>query len=421
MYWVPQPVTAVGMMPAGAGFVSFNSFGQATFQQPLQVVGVLPTFTAGWSGFAGFAKGVAGVVLGGGAALNGNSSSGRSGRSKRQPKRDQKQYQNNADFANEDVEVEDWYDCEADAAEQTSTTATHESRPAVNELNKLMEQLENVEEQKLAIANISGRVLDFALDPLGCRVIQLALSVTGQKEGAELASELQGHILTLVDSKHGNYVVQKVVEVLPTSMASFVVDELKGTAIEMARHRYGCRILCRLFEHSGTEEGTADLINEILPDARELSRHAYAYHVIRSILEHGLPEHCHQIGTSLSSGAQRQAKHRHASFVIEKALAQCDERTRAILAKELLQKPENLVDLARHQFGRHVVSQLARVPGECSQKALHNLHIGLPQVQTSKHGRRLIEELKQQLAVSAAGNAGMMAEMKCGQGRAFVG
>merc|ERR1712070_814504 len=144
------------------------------------------------------------------------------------------------------------------------------------------------------------------------------------------------------------------------------------------------------------------LINELLSDAKELSRHAYGYHVVRCILEHGLPEHRSYVAIALCSGAPRHAKHRHASFVVEKALAHCDEKSCEILANEILQRQETIVDLARHQFGRHVVSQLVRTPGACSEKALFHLRAGLPQVQTSKHGRRLIEELKQQPFVNVA-------------------
>jgi hypothetical protein len=397
-----------------------DSWGQATFQQPLQVVGVLPTFTAGMSGFtagmSGFAKGVAGVVLGSGAAMNGSKDSGRSGRTRRQTRKGKQASQNTNALSTDAGVDEDWYDCQEYDTTETGETnhkvtdaalisprADTQNQLSADEFERLAWQLDNDEEREVAIANMRGSVLRLALDSQGCRLIQFALDVISQKEAAELVSELQGHVLALIDSKHGNYVLQKMVEVLPTSMASFVGSELKGMIGEVARHRYGCRILCRLFEHSGTEGGSVELVEELLSEVHDLSRHAYGYHVIRCILEHGLPDHRRRIANALCSGAQRHAKHRHSSFVIEKAIAHCDENARAVLTSELLQRPENVVDLARHQFGRHVVSQLVRSPGDCSQKALHNLRTGLAQVKTSKHGRRLIEELKQQLIVSAAG------------------
>lgn len=391
MFWVPQPTMTV--IPAVAGVVGFDSWGQATFQQPLQFLGVLPTFapgvSAGMSNFSGVAQGFVGMVLGGGAALNGSN-----GRSRRQPKRNTRT-----------IAPEDWQEdviAEPFTAEPASfmaaVPATHESTQDADEMNKLLAQLEQGGEAQLAaIATIRGSVWDFALDPVGCHVVQLALDVASQRDGAELASELQGHIRGAMESKHANYVVQKILEVLPTSMASFVAEELRGSAVEAAQHRYGCRIMCRLLEHSAAEEGTADLIMELLSQAQGLSRHGYGYHVIRCMIEHGLPEHRRHIAGVLSSGVHRSAKHRHASFVVEKLFAHCDEQAREGLAHDLLQRPENVLDLARHQFGRHVVSQLVRGPGDCSQRALYSLRAVLPQVQTSKHGRRLIEELRPQL------------------------
>jgi len=230
-------------------------------------------------------------------------------------------------------------------------------------------------------------------------VVQLALEHAGQKEAAEMAAELRDNVNTTLESKHGNYVVQKIIEVLPISAVTFMVKELEDMAFEIARHRYGCRILCRLLEHAAMESGTAKLIDNLLHDARELSRHAYGYHVVKCILEHGLPEDRDRVAYALVGGAQRHAKHRTASFVIEKALAHCDGHSdaRNLLANELLQRPENTIELARHQFGRHVVSQLVRLPGDVSTKAIDNLRRGLSEVQSSKHGRRLVQELHKQL------------------------
>lgn len=44
---------------------------------------------------------------------------------------------------------------------------------------------------------------------------------------------------------HGNYVIQKVVSHLSAASSRFVAEELRGHAVRMAKHRFGCRILCR--------------------------------------------------------------------------------------------------------------------------------------------------------------------------------
>lgn len=134
-------------------------------------------------------------------------------------------------------------------------------------------------------------------------MVQLALQVADQQEAAALAGELRGLVRTAISSPHGNYVIAKVIEVLPPPLASFVVDELMGFAGKMARHRFGCRIFCRLLEHHTMSHGanpqTCALVDELLDEAEELCRHTYAHHVIQSVLEHGLPKHHFRIMAAL--------------------------------------------------------------------------------------------------------------------------
>lgn len=406
-----SPPNTIGVVPAGAAIVSYDSYGQPTYhgfyQQPMQVIGIgvmgMSTFAEGARSASGFVQGISGLAQGiAGLALTGQAANSRrrTGRKWRQPK------------TKPTALSEDFQDCLEETASTNvpddseaisslkSEPAQEESTQDVEKLTLLMTKLqEGGAPRSDAIAAIRGSVLELALDSAGCRLVQLALDVASQKEAADMVSELHGHVYEAAESKYGNYVLQKVIEVLPFALISFVVKELEDKANVVAQHRFGCRILCRLFEHAAGEVGTLEFIEKVLYNARELSRHAYGYHVMRCILEHGLPDHRDLVALALVGGAQGHAKHRTASFVIEKALAHCDpdSEARNTLASELLQRPENTVELARHQYGRHVVSQLVRLPGYCSTKVLDNLRSGLSQVQSTKHGRRLIEEIRSQL------------------------
>eukprot|EP00913_Durusdinium_trenchii_P022711 g21330.t1 len=73
-------------------------------------------------------------------------------------------------------------------------------------------------------------------------------------------------------SPHANYVLQKLVTQLTWSKgASFVAWELRGDAADLARHRFGCRIFCRLIEFHAAKEGTEDLVEEVLQEAEDLA------------------------------------------------------------------------------------------------------------------------------------------------------
>jgi hypothetical protein len=77
-------------------------------------------------------------------------------------------------------------------------------------------------------------------------VVQVALEASGREAKEALVAELHGRVREAILSPHANYVVQKIVEVLPVPLASFVVAELSGAAAGTARLNFGCRVLCRL-------------------------------------------------------------------------------------------------------------------------------------------------------------------------------
>merc|ERR1711977_211075 len=114
-----------------------------------------------------------------------------------------------------------------------------------------------------------------------------------------IVAELYGHVRLAISSPHANFVIQRVIEVLPINSASFVAEELATFAAEVARHRFGCRVLSRLVEHhlcgNGTAPSTNVLIDEVLRETDQLIHHNFARHVLELILEHGTKVQKHKI------------------------------------------------------------------------------------------------------------------------------
>merc|ERR1711862_369746 len=181
---------------------------------------------------------------------------------------------------------------------------------------------------------------------------------------------------------------QKVVAVLPMQHASFIVEELRGVAVDMARHRFGCRVLCRLLEHFATDKATTELIDEVLTEVDELSRHSFGHHVIEHILEHGREEDQRRVLAAIQRDLVGLAMDRHASHVVEKAL-RGPEVERDRLAHLLRSDPSTITALGQSPFGRFVVRSLAEISGkQYSHKAE-----GLGAVELNKHGKRLLEDI----------------------------
>jgi pumilio RNA-binding family len=208
--------------------------------------------------------------------------------------------------------------------------------------------------------------------------------------------ELQGRVREAIRSPHANHVVQKMAEVSPASSLTFVVEEILGAGAEFARHRYGCRVMCRLVQRHSESSITKmdELVEELLSDASDLARHTFGHHVMEMVLQTGSTYQRHRIFCSLSSDLMHYSKNRNATYVVERAFTCCEEEDRRILVQELIGTPELLICLLENQFGCHIAKSLLKISSETFHKMLSLIEAAAPKLQKSKYGRRLIEELK---------------------------
>jgi pumilio RNA-binding family len=223
--------------------------------------------------------------------------------------------------------------------------------------------------------------------------VQEALDTASQGDAAALAAELRGSVRAVITSPHGNYVVQKIIEVLPSALVGFVADELRGHAAETAGHRYGCRVMSRLLEHAGDEPWTAELVEEALAQGGALCLHEYGHHVIESILEHGQDSHRRLVASILSADMLRYASDRYGTYVVKVALAHCGAEDTQMLVSALIDSPERLLAVMESRFGHHVIRVLLRLQGEASSRARAALDRLAPRLRASVFGCGILEEM----------------------------
>jgi len=239
---------------------------------------------------------------------------------------------------------------------------------------------------------VRGSVVAKSLDPHWCRIVQDALHGGGKASAALLASELHGNVWTCMDSPHGNYVLQKVVEVLPAVHCSFIAVELQGLGKHAAQHKFGCRILCRLFEHAASEDAVAALINELATNAGELCRHKYGHYVGKHLFEHGCDGHKKLMARALRSNLLRLARHRYASEVVTEALRQCDDEDKFALADILLDGLSNASHMVDCPFHRNVLQELYALGDRRAEIVQTRLQQNAESLSTSKAGRKALSE-----------------------------
>jgi len=187
-------------------------------------------------------------------------------------------------------------------------------------------------------------------------------------------------------------VVTKMVAVAPAESVGLIIAHLLGHAEQIARHRYGCRIFCRLLQRSSKSKlpGLEGLLEEVLLKAPALCCHTFAHHVIESVLENSRQhEHQHKIFQALCSDLHRCAQDRYGSFVIQAALQCCCARDVKILADSLI---DMLPSLATTRFGSNVYNNLCAQESTKSS-AIAKLKEAAPMLLESTYGRKLVKQV----------------------------
>lgn len=261
-------------------------------------------------------------------------------------------------------------------------------------------------EMPALLRSVRGHVWQLAKDVRYCRLLQHALEIVDEGDQVMLVYELRGFVVEATRDPHANHVLQKAIELMRPTVLGFVKDELMlfemGT-VELAKHRYGCRVLERVLEHFPPRE-IRDLLQPILNKALELMEHPFGNFVVQHILEHGDRSQQRQLVDIMCSSSEVLAwiaGHQYACSVLDKALsyASCDDQK--MLAGKVLDVDGALVDMALLQRGGFAATErLFKVFEKDADKlreAKHQLGEQLQHILATKHGHLLIQEVAPEL------------------------
>ncbi|OAG31327.1 pumilio RNA-binding family [Nematocida displodere] len=246
------------------------------------------------------------------------------------------------------------------------------------------------EQRKEILATMESNIITLALHMYGCRVVQKALECKDINK--RIVEKLKGHVIELVCDQNGNHVIQKCVECVDSK---FVIKEFEADAVNLSRHRYGCRVIQRIFENS---KGCSEAIDTIINNAKTLVEDQYGNYVIQHILEKGTDAHKKKIIADLADKVAEHSTHKFASNVMEKCVVCGTPENRKYMLGQLLKaKAETggtLVSISCDKFGNYVVQRMLDVlTGKEKETLVQYLKNNLPELKKSTYAKCIISKL----------------------------
>jgi hypothetical protein len=158
---------------------------------------------------------------------------------------------------------------------------------------------------------------------------------------------------------HANFVLQKLISVLPPESIRFMVDEIINgdRLIAVSRHKYGCRIVQRFVEHLPAER-VHEIVELLLAGFMDISRNAYGIFVVQNLLQHASMENRARLLTMIEESVQELAANPHGCGVLGAALAQGDAVDRRRLAEMILDEREQILSMVETRHGEAIISGL---------------------------------------------------------------
>lgn len=245
---------------------------------------------------------------------------------------------------------------------------------------------------------VTGRVWAISQKQKGCRAVQEAIDACkSDQERKAIAEELEGHVWDAARCPHANYVIQKLIVTLGPHDSQFIIDEIMAHGPrapgQVARHRYGCRIMQRLLEHCRPEQ-LERLVEALIRETLLLSKHPFGNFVIQQLLEHGTDLQRSKAFQQLARKACDLGSDSSGSAVLAKAMACASEDDQRCLAHTLLSQPGLLTVMARSRHG-HLVAQfmLQVLEGLDLQRAVAEVVSNASSLMASRYGRLVVKTM----------------------------
>ena len=175
---------------------------------------------------------------------------------------------------------------------------------------------------------------------------------------------------------YGCRVVQRILEHCSNPQKAIILEELRKCCAELVQDCYGNYVIQFVMQH-GWEADRAVLIKEVQAHLLDFSQHKFASNVVEKCLQYASKRDRDEmiwtiINVTFDLNNPVDAKTGHcvlesmvrdpyANYVVQKVIDVSDERQRAAIMRYVR---ENIVQLRRYTYGKHIIVRLEKITNE---------------------------------------------------------
>lgn len=230
-------------------------------------------------------------------------------------------------------------------------------------------------------------------------------------------------LLRCVHDSNGNHVIQKCIEIVSrvargareqskeaadhiAGRIQFIIDTFKGRVKELSSHPYGCRVVQRILEHCSDEQKTP-ILEELRQCCSDLVQDCYGNYVIQFVMQHGWDADRAVLIREVQANLLDFSQHKFASNVVEKCLQYASRRDRDEMIWTIINVTfdiNNPVDskghcvlesMVRDPYANYVVQKVIDVSDERQRAAiLRYVRENIAQLRRYTYGKHIIVRLE---------------------------
>ncbi|KAJ9166302.1 hypothetical protein P3X46_021076 [Hevea brasiliensis] len=245
----------------------------------------------------------------------------------------------------------------------------------------------------LPLENLRGRILRFAKDQNGCRLLQSILGSVTQ-EGIDMVFlEVIDYVGELMLDPFGNYVVQKLVEVCSEEQRTQILLTVTKSEFQLVRiclNMHGTRAVQKLLERITSQQQVSVVMSALSLGAVALAKDMNGQHVIKHCLEHFSDENNKYLLNVVADNCFEIATDKSGCCILQQCVEFSKGEARDRLVAEIT---ANALLLAEDGYGNYVVQHLLglKVP-QITANLLRQLEGSYAALACNKYGSNVVEK-----------------------------